>query len=109
MGYRNELEAIILGTLKSGPMHGYSISQTIKKNGEGLLKLGDNQIYPTLHRLELSGLVHAEWQHQEGKPARKVYALTADGGAKLEAYRKEWDRYVAAFSAMLGPREAFNA
>ncbi len=109
MAYKNELEALILGALKAGPMHGYSISQTIKRQGEGLLKLGDNQIYPTLHKLELGGLVQAEWHQQEGKPSRKVYSLTDEGGSRLAVHRKEWERYVSAFSGMLGSREAYNA
>lgn len=108
MGYKLELEAMVLGALQNGPLHGYRISQSVEARGKGLLKLGDNQIYPTLHRLELAGLVESEWQPQEGKPARKVYSLTANGVAQLENHRKEWNRYVATFSALIGSREVPN-
>ncbi len=70
--------------------------------------MGDNQIYPMLHRLELAGLVVSEWQPQEGKPARKVYSLTAGGLSQLETHRKEWNRYVATFSSLIGAREIPN-
>jgi PadR family transcriptional regulator len=109
VAYKLEVEALILGALQDGPLHGYRISQSIKSKGEGLLKLGDNQIYPILHRLELEGLVRAEWQTQEGKPARKVYALTQEGGSRLETHRREWDRYVATFSALIASKEGGHA
>src|ERR1700722_3452540 len=108
MGYKLELEAMILGALQNGPLHGYRILQSIETKGEGLLKLGDNQIYPLLHRLELAGLVEAEWQPQEGKPARKVYALTGSGHARLADHQKDWGRYAAVFSSLIGQKEVPN-
>ena len=76
--------------------------QAIRTKSEGALKLGDNQIYPVLHRLEAEGLVNAEWQAQQGKPARKVYALTEEGSGKLEHHQKEWGNYAANFAAAIG-------
>ena len=102
MGYKSELEALVLGALRDGPLHGYKIAVAIRIKSEGALKVGDNQIYPTLHRLEEEGLVVAEWQPQLGKPARKVYALTPTGQSKLETHQKDWQIYVSNFSAVLG-------
>lgn len=102
MGYKHELEALILGALMDGPLHGYRIAQSIRARGEGLLKMGDNQIYPTLHRLEEDGLVKADWVPQEGKPARKVYELSDQGKSCLERHQKEWKRYVATFNTLIG-------
>ena len=108
MAYKNEMEAMVLGVLKDGPLHGYKIAQTIRQHAEGVLKLGDNQIYPTLHRLELSGLVAAEWEQQEGKPNRKVYRLTEKGTAALKLRQKEWERYITTLSAVIGTKAAPN-
>lgn len=102
MAYKAELEALVLGALQDGPLHGYRIAIAIKSKSEDALKMGDNQIYPTLHRLEHDGLVVAEWQPQVGKPSRKVYSLTASGTERLEHHRKEWGRYASSFSAVIG-------
>src|SRR5580692_1080684 len=102
MGYKSELEALILGALRDGPLHGYRIALSIREKSAEALKLGDNQIYPTLHRLEHEGLVAAEWQTQLGKPARKVYSLTPAGTAKLQVLQKEWAKYAAGITALIG-------
>ena len=102
MAYKPEIEALVLGALVDGPLHGYRITQVIKGRSSGLLKLGDNQIYPTLHRLELEGLIDAEWHQQEGKPARKVYALTPEGRTRLEQRQREWKQYATHFGIALG-------
>jgi PadR family transcriptional regulator PadR len=108
MAYKAEIEALVLGSLIHGPLHGYRIVQAIRAKSDGALKCGDNQIYPVLHRLESEGLVSAEWQIQQGKPSRKVYALTQEGTSKLEHHRKEWRRYAANFAAAIGLGEAAN-
>jgi len=109
MAYKAELEALVLGALREGPLHGYRITLEIKAKSEDALKMGDNQIYPTLHRLEHDGLVVAEWQAQVGKPARKVYSLTPSGTQRLEHHRREWERYAANFSAIIGSGGVCNA
>jgi len=102
MGYKFEIEALVLGALRDGPLHGYKIALAIKAKSEGALKVGDNQIYPILHRLEKEELVVAEWQPQVGKPARKVYSLTTTGRARLETHHKDWLSYVSTFSSVIG-------
>jgi len=109
MAYKQEIEALVLGVLGDGPLHGYRIAQSIKARSEGALKMGDNQVYPVLHRLELEGLIRAEWQVQEGKPSRKVYQLTPTGRGRLIQRRKEWEQYVATFSSVIGLDGASNA
>jgi len=105
MSHKPDIEALVLGALADGPLHGYRISQAIKARSEGVLKTGDNQIYPTLHRLETEGLVKAEWHAQEGKPSRKVYSLTEGGAQRLEQKRSEWQRFSSMFSVAIGMPE----
>lgn len=102
MAFRSDLDALVLGTLREGPQHGYAISKALKATEGGVLKLGEGQLYPALHKLEREGMVFAKWQPQEGKPPRKVYALTETGRAELDRYRQEWQAFVHSVNAVLG-------
>jgi PadR family transcriptional regulator AphA len=46
-------------------------------------------IYPALAKLEDEGLVSCRLEHQDGKPARKVYSINEDGRAELRANLRE--------------------
>jgi len=102
MRFKGNLEALVLGALRAEPLHGYAIARSIEKDGGGVLKMGENQLYPTLHALERDGYVQAEWQPQENKPPRKIYRLTESGKGELAKYRKQWEQYSAGMSAVLG-------
>jgi DNA-binding PadR family transcriptional regulator len=102
MKFKGNLEALILGALKDGPLHGYAIAKVIESQGSETLKVGENQLYPALHRLEEEGLVEAEWQPQENRPPRKCYRLTPPGEGRLAKYRREWAEHVSAISNLLG-------
>ena len=71
MSFRTDLEAMVMAALKDGPLHGYGIVRAIRGRSEGVLKLGEGQLYPILHRLESDGLIHGDWEIQDGKPPRK--------------------------------------
>ncbi len=96
------MEAAVLGVLQTGSLHGYRISQEIRARSGGLLKSGDNQIYPTLHALELEGRISAEWQPQQGKPPRKVYSITGSGRQRLAHLHEEWKAYSSQLSRLIG-------
>ena len=79
--------------------------------GDALLKLGEGQLYPILHRLEEDGLVLGDWEMQEGKPPRKVYKLSDSGLAALTERRREWSSFSKAVGNVLGAnpmKEATN-
>lgn len=90
MGFKGDLEALILGVLRTEPLHGYEISKRIKSLSDKVLSYGEGQLYPALHRLETDGAVGASWIPQDGKPPRKVYSITDEGRKLLEARQKEW-------------------
>ena len=77
MSFKTDLEAVVLGTLQGQNLHGYEISKRISSKSEGLLRIGEGQLYPTLHGLEDQGLVTSEWIGQEGKP--KLHLLESLG------------------------------
>ena len=102
MIFRSNLDALVLGVLRDGPLHGYAIAKAIESKGQGVLKMGENQLYPTLHKLERDVFVVAEWQAQENKPPRKVYSLTPAGVAELEKHRQAWTSFSTGVEAIIG-------
>lgn len=102
MAFRGDLEALILAVLLEGPKHGYEISKQIKAMSGKTLQFGEGQLYPALHKLEEAGSVQSTWEPQDGKPPRKVYALTESGRGKLEAKKGEWMKFQESISLILG-------
>lgn len=101
MAFRTDLEAMVLAALIDGPQHGYAVVRTIRGRSEGVLRLGEGQLYPILHRLEESGLVSGDWEMQDGKPPRKVYSLTDHGHAALAQRRAEWSLFARAVGSVM--------
>lgn len=104
MPFKGDLETLILGVLQDGDLHGYEIAKRIKAQSDAMLSYGEGQMYPALHALEASGAVEARWETNEGKPARRVYTLTAGGGAALEERRAQWQRFAAGVERMIAPK-----
>ncbi len=103
MGFKTDLEALVLGVLQDSPAHGYEIARRVKKLSASALELGENRLYPALKTLEEDGFVEAEWEPQEGRPPRKVYRLTADGRRELESKRSSWVKFSEAVNLILVP------
>src|SRR5690606_9913997 len=82
----NRTEYAVLGPLALGARTGYDI----KKMADGALGHFWNEsfghIYPILRRLDARGWVTSTVEPQEGRPDRKVYALTPAGEEAL----REW-------------------
>lgn len=102
MGFRTDLEAVVLAALREGPLHGYGIVRALRGQSEGVLKLGEGQLYPVLHRLEEEGLVVGDWEIQDGKPPKKRYSLTETGTAALEEHRAQWSIFSKAVGRVMG-------
>jgi PadR family transcriptional regulator PadR len=52
MAFKGDLEALVLGVLQDGELHGYEISKRIKLISAKALQVGEGQLYPALHKLE---------------------------------------------------------
>ena len=71
---------LVQGTLDTrGPLHGYSIAEFIQQTSHDALRVEEGALYPALHRLELRGLLRAEWGLSENNRRAKYYRLTAAG------------------------------
>lgn len=110
MTFKGGIEALILASLREQPGHGYAISKRIKSGSQESLKFSEGQLYPALHRLEEAGLITAEWELQEGKPARKTYSITESGLAELQKQLNQWQNFAENVSRVLnGTKEVARA
>jgi DNA-binding PadR family transcriptional regulator len=98
----SEMELLVLAVLRSGPAHGYAITQEINRRTDGALSMKEGTLYPLLHRLEGEGLVKAAWQVSDRGPARRTYELKAKGRRALVKRANEWRRLVGVMSGALG-------
>jgi PadR family transcriptional regulator, regulatory protein AphA len=77
------LQAAILGFVALEPSSGYTLKQRFDGSVGSFWSATQSQIYRELHRLEADGLVTVERTPGDGKPDRKIYALTARGREAL--------------------------
>lgn len=97
------LDLLILEILSRGPLHGYGIAKAIRNASEDVLRVGDNILYPALHRLEDRGDLSAEWGTSATGREAKIYTLTDRGRARLEKEASRWlERSRAALRILSG-------
>lgn len=101
MAFKSDIEAMILGVLQEGSLHGYEISRRIRKKSAELFAVGEGRLYPALHKLESEGKVIASWEPNEGKPPRRVYELTDQGRSALAEQRDMWQRFASGVGSIL--------
>lgn len=102
---RGHVDAMLLGVLESGPLHGYAIIEAVTRRSGGALDLAAGTIYPSLHRLERSGVLSSSWTTVGGR-RRRSYALTDAGRGRLQSERAEWRQFSATIGAVLGEAPA---
>jgi DNA-binding PadR family transcriptional regulator len=66
-----------------------------------VLKVEEGALYPALHRLEVRGLLKAEWGASDNNRRAKFYRLTAVGRRELEQESAFWDRVAAAVTRVM--------
>jgi PadR family transcriptional regulator len=95
------LDMLILKTLSRGAMHGYSIAQFIQQASRDVLRVEEGALYPALHRLEVRGLLKAEWGTSDNNRRAKFYKLTAVGRRELDEEAAYWERVAAAVTRVM--------
>src|SRR3954451_11561474 len=95
------LEMLILKALYRGPQHGYAVAEWIQQTSQQVLKVEEGALYPALHRLELRGLLKAEWGASENNRRAKFYQLTTVGKKRLNAESNRWARLSAAVAFVM--------
>src|ERR1700720_4633640 len=86
------LDLLILKALATGPMHGYGVAEWIHASSQDVLRVEEGALYPALHRLELRGLLSAEWGMSDNNRRAKYYALTAAGRKQSAQEAEYWRR-----------------
>jgi len=95
------LEMLVLKALARGPLHGYAVAEWIHQTSHQLLKVEEGALYPALHRLELRGLLKAQWGASENNRRAKFYELTTEGKKRLNAESQRWARLSAAVAFVM--------
>ena len=90
---RGTLDVLILKSLVWGPLHGYAITNLIRRQSDDALLVEEGTLYPALWRLENKGLLEAEWGLSENNRKAKFYRLTAEGRRQLRHEVKTWEAY----------------
>jgi PadR family transcriptional regulator PadR len=98
------LPLLILGTLASGPNHGFAVARRIQQVSKEVLRVEEGSLYPALHRLEVQGWIASEWRITENNRTAKYYRLTRAGRTQLEREATRWNAIAEAIAAVL--REA---
>lgn len=97
------IQPAVMAALAAGePLHGYVILQRLR----GMAMFRDQGpdatgLYRLLHTMEQDGLVSAAWDVSARGPAKRRYALTADGRACLGRWVGTLRTYQAAIGDLL--------
>jgi DNA-binding PadR family transcriptional regulator len=74
---------ILAVALQAGPtFHGFGLAQAMREHSGSRALTGHGTLYKALGRLEEFGLLTSSWEDAgaaEGRPRRRLYALTAEG------------------------------
>ncbi|HEY6372238.1 MAG TPA: PadR family transcriptional regulator [Candidatus Sulfotelmatobacter sp.] len=99
---RGTLDVLILKALVWGPLHGYAITNLIRRQSDDALLLEEGTLYPALWRLENKGLLDAEWGLSENNRKAKFYRLNSEGRRQLRHEVRTWEAYATAVAKVLG-------
>ena len=103
---KGTLEILILRTLSRAPNHGYGIARWLKETSADAFVVEEGALYPALRRIEMRGLIEAEWDVTETGREAKFYRLTSLGEEELERAQANWARYVMAMAQVMGTEGA---
>jgi transcriptional regulator len=95
------LDMLILKTLTRGPMHGWGIARSIQQISDEVLRVEEGSLYPALHRLELDGVIGAEWGVSDNNRRAKFYKLTPAGRKQLTREADRWNQLARAIAQVM--------
>ena len=95
---------LILKALSLEPMHGWGISNRIRRMSGDVFRIGQGSVYPAIHRFENRGWVTSHWKTTENNRIARYYDLTAAGRHALAEKLARWRRYTSAVDLVIGER-----
>ena len=100
------LEMMILRTLKTQPLHGYALTQQIKKASDDLLQIEEGSLYPALQRMLKEGWVKAHWGTSSRNRRVRIYQLTTAGAKHLDQEVSSFEKMLEGITRVLKPVES---
>jgi len=79
----------LLGLINYHPATGYDLKTAFNTSIHFFWNATLPQIYRTLKQMEADGWVTSTVEHQEGKPSRRIYAVTATGRSEFKRWLAE--------------------
>lgn len=97
---KGHLDMLLLAVLSDGPLHGYAVIDQLRQQSGDAFDLAEGTVYPALHRLAKAGLLDHSWVTVGGR-RRRVYRLSAQGGAALAEHHNSWRRFADAVARVV--------
>ncbi len=97
------LEMMILLTLERQPMHGYALTQHLKRASSELLQIEEGSLYPALQRMLKEGWVKAAWGVSVTNRRVRIYTLTPSGAKRLKREVSSFERMLEGIRRVLAP------
>ncbi len=83
------LDMCLLSLISEEPSYGYEMASKLSHRGLDLVSEGS--IYPTLSRMQRSGLIEGYFVEADGSgPPRKYYRIATEGKTQLSIWKEEW-------------------
>jgi|SRR5579862_3500640 len=95
------LDMLVLKALTRGTMHGYAVAEWIRSTSREVLRVQEGALYPALHRLELAGMLTAEWAVSDKGRRAKYYSLTVAGRKHLASQADSWHQLSGAIALVM--------
>lgn len=99
--FQGSLDLLILKTLTSGSMHGYSITRHLFETSNEFINVEEGSLYPALHRMARKGWIESSWGTSDSNRRAKFYALTSKGKKQLKVEQAAWVNMNSAISQIL--------
>jgi PadR family transcriptional regulator PadR len=96
---RGAAPTAVMQVLAGGEKYGYELVETLSRQSNGLLGVGQSTLYPLLYNLEAKGLVTSRLDESGARP-RRFYRLTQSGRRKLADETKQWQSLWEAFRSL---------
>ena len=98
---KGTLALLILSLLSRKAMYGYEIAATVHRDTDGAFTWREGSLYPSLHKLEQTGLIVGEWEEKETGRKRRYYHITKEGRAALKEKVQSWAELTTAVNRIL--------
>jgi transcriptional regulator len=98
---KGTLSLLILSLLSRKPMYGYEIAATVHRDTDGAFTWREGSLYPSLHKMEQTGLIVGEWEEKETGRKRRYYQITKKGKLALKQKEQSWAELCHAVNRIL--------